>query len=302
MAHLAQNPYFTRAIVNRTWAAFFGTGIINPVDDLRMSNPASNEPLLQDLCAFLIEKRYDLKSLMRLLLQSDAYQRSSDPVDSNRSDTRHFSHYYPRRHMAEVLNDAIIGVTGIPEIFDTVVMKDGDTKKTEFYPSGTRALQLYDTAVRSYFLKAFGRNQREITCECERSSQPSLVQALHLSNGDTINKRLADPKGCSINGSSATPTTARSSNKHSSPPSRARPFRVNSPPTPPPSTLRAPSAARSLRTWFGLCSPAANSSSSTDHETPQPVRDCSSVGRTAVAHRLPAFGLCGLSRDPRLAV
>jgi hypothetical protein len=190
-----KHPSFTRAIVHRTWAAFFGTGIINPVDDLRMSNPASNEPLLQDLCAFLIEKRYDLKSLMRLLLQSDAYQRSSDPVDSNRSDTRHFSHYYPRRHMAEVLNDAIIGVTGIPEIFDTVVMKDGDTKKTEFYPSGTRALQLYDTAVRSYFLKAFGRNQREITCECERSSQPSLVQALHLSNGDTINKRLSDPKG-----------------------------------------------------------------------------------------------------------
>ncbi len=97
--------------------------------------------------------------------------------------------------MAEVLNDAITAITGVPEKFDAIVMNDGSTEKTEFYPLGTRATQLYDASVRSYFLKAFGRNQREITCECERSNQPSLVQALHLSNGNTINDRLSNPTG-----------------------------------------------------------------------------------------------------------
>ena len=189
------NTYFTRTIANRIWASFFGIGIVNSVDDLRTSNPASNEALLAALADHLAARNFDLRELMRLILNSATYQRSSTPVEGNANDQRHFSRYLPRRHMAEVLNDAITAITGVPEKFDAIVMNDGSTEKTEFYPLGTRATQLYDASVRSYFLKAFGRNQREITCECERSNQPSLVQALHLSNGNTINDRLSNPTG-----------------------------------------------------------------------------------------------------------
>ena len=190
-----QNPYFTRAIVNRVWAGFFGIGIVNAVDDLRASNPATNEPLLSALSEFLVAEHYDLKSLMRLILQSAAYQRSSEPLPRNREDTRYFSRYYPRRLGAEVLNDAICNVTAVPEAFTEILLGDGSSEKTEFYPKGSRAVQLYDSSVKSYFLKAFGRNQREITCECERSSQPSVIQALHLANGTTLNDKLSAPTG-----------------------------------------------------------------------------------------------------------
>jgi hypothetical protein len=189
------NPYFTRAIVNRVWAAFFGVGIVNAVDDLRASNPASNAPLLEALCDFLIKERYDLKALMRLLMQSATYQRSSDSSPGNKDDSRYFARYYPRRLSAEVLSDSISAVTGVPEQFTEIQMQDGSTEKTTFYPKGFRAIQLYDSAVKSYFLKTFGRNQREITCECERSTQPSVVQALHLSNGTTLNDKLAAQQG-----------------------------------------------------------------------------------------------------------
>ena len=200
------NPYFTRAIVNRVWAAFFGIGIVNPVDDLRASNPATNEPLMEALCRFLIENHYDLKALMRLILKSSAYQRASDPSESNRNDSRYFARYYPRRLMAEVLSDAIASVTGVPESFTETLNADGSTEKTSFYPKGFRALQTYDSAVKSYFLKTFGRNQRAITCDCERSNQPSIVQALHLSNGDTLNGKLA-AKESFLSSLLETPTT-----------------------------------------------------------------------------------------------
>jgi hypothetical protein len=189
------NTYFTRTIANRIWASFFGIGIVNSVDDLRTSNPASNEALLTAIAEHLAARNFDLRELMRLILNSATYQRSSAPVEGNAADQRHFSRYLPRRHMAEILNDAIASITGVPEKFDAIMMNDGSTEKTDFYPLGTRATQLYDASVRSYFLKAFGRNQREITCECERSNQPSLVQALHLSNGNTINDRLSNPTG-----------------------------------------------------------------------------------------------------------
>ena len=165
------------------------------MDDLRASNPATNEPLLAALTDFLVAEHYDLKSLMRLILQSAAYQRSSEPLPRNREDTRYFSRYYPRRLSAEVLNDAICSVTAVPEAFTEISLGDGSSEKTEFYPKGSRALQLFDSSVKSYFLKAFGRNQREITCECERSSQPSVIQALHLANGTTLNDKLAAPIG-----------------------------------------------------------------------------------------------------------
>lgn len=188
------NDYFSRSITNRVWAAFFGDGLVSPVDDLRASNPASNEPLLNALAAHLVENEFDLKSLMRVILNSETYQRSGEVLSENVADTKYHSRYYPRRLMAEVLYDAILDVTDVPTVFGNVVLRDGSTQKTEFYEEGTRALQLYDSAVQSYFLKTFGRNEREITCECERSNQPSMVQALHLANGDTLNEKLADTK------------------------------------------------------------------------------------------------------------
>ena len=186
-----ENPYFTRAIVNRVWANFFAVGLVEPVDDLRASNPASNEPLMAALCADLIEHRYDLKSLMRLILTSQTYRRSSVPLPGNAEDRRWFARAYPRRLMAEVLSDAIADVTGIHDSFTELALNDGSTEKVSGYAAGTRALQLHDSAVKNPFLDSFGRNARDITCECERSNQPSLVQVLHLANGSTINDKLA---------------------------------------------------------------------------------------------------------------
>ncbi|MEX2578897.1 MAG: DUF1549 and DUF1553 domain-containing protein [Verrucomicrobiales bacterium] len=191
----AENPYFSRSVANRVWAAFFGRGLVDPVDDLRASNPASNEPLLDALADHLVEHDFDLKALMRLILLSETYQRSGEVLSENRDDTEYLSRHYPRRLMAEVLHDAIAGITGVPSVFENVALKDGSVEKTEFYDEGTRALELFDSSVQSYFLETFGRNEREITCECERSNQPSMVQVLHLSNGDTLNDHLASPDG-----------------------------------------------------------------------------------------------------------
>ncbi|QEG40531.1 hypothetical protein UC8_25450 [Roseimaritima ulvae] len=186
----AENPYFSRAITNRVWANFFGRGLVEPVDDLRISNPASNEPLLRASAEYLAESAFDLKSLMRVILESETYQRSSVPLPTNKEDDRYLSRYYPRRLMAEVLLDAVDQVLQTSTKFDEVAFSGADVQKTDFYPTGTRAIQLYDSAVSSYFLKTFGRNPREIVCECERSAEPSLVQVLHLSNGDTLNPKL----------------------------------------------------------------------------------------------------------------
>ncbi len=194
------NTYFTKAIVNRVWASFFGIGIVNPVDDLRVSNPPSNEPLMNALGDYLVANRYDLKTLMRAIMMSETYQRSADALPENKDESKHFSRYYPRRLMAEVLHDAIAGVTDVPADFSKVVLTDGSFQDTKFYPKGTRALQLFDSSVKSYFLKTFGRNERAITCECERSNIPSMVQVLHLANGDMLNGRLSD-KDCSLMGS-----------------------------------------------------------------------------------------------------
>ena len=191
-----ENPYFTRSIANRVWANFFGRGIVEPVDDLRTSNPASNEPLLEAISTHLAENRYDLKALARLILQSETYQRTSTPLPENMEDQKYYSRYYPRRLMAEVLQDAITSITRISPKYDRITLSDGSTQGTNFYRDGTRALQLFDSAVTSYFLKTFGRNEREITCECERSNKPSMVQVLHLSNGDTHNKNLRSDRSC----------------------------------------------------------------------------------------------------------
>jgi hypothetical protein len=176
-----ENPYFSKAITNRVWANFLGVGIVENVDDLRLTNPPSNEALLDGLSQYLEEQDYNLKSLMRLILQSNTYQRSSQFIAGNDTDERFYSHYYPRRLKAEVLLDAVSKVVEAPTKFAG-------------YDEGTRALQLRDVNVSSYFLDTFGRPERLATCECERSDEPSMVQVLHLVNGDTFNKKLSQEK------------------------------------------------------------------------------------------------------------
>ncbi|MDB5289578.1 MAG: hypothetical protein JWL69_819 [Phycisphaerales bacterium] len=171
------NPYFARAVVNRVWANYLGVGLVESVDDMRKTNPASNEALLAALSNYLADQKFDLKSLMRLILQSETYQRSSQSTGANGADKRFYSHYYTKRLMAEVTLDALSQVTSVSTPFNG-------------YPLGTRAVQLPDSNVDSYFLKAFGRPDRMITCACERTEQPSVAQTLHIANGDTINPKL----------------------------------------------------------------------------------------------------------------
>ncbi len=186
----SDNPLFARSITNRVWRNFMGVGLVEQVDDMRASNPASNEELLQTCADFLVDSNFDLKSLMRQILQSETYQRSSRTLDQNDGDRRNYSRYYPKRLMAEVLLDAVSQVTAVPSEFNKIVFSGADVRDTDFYPKGTRAIELYDAAVQSYFLQTFGRHQRRITCECERSDEPSMVQVLHISNGNTINDKL----------------------------------------------------------------------------------------------------------------
>lgn len=172
------NKLFARAITNRVWASFFGVGLVENVDDLRSSNPASNEELLAATSEHLARNGFDLKTLIRTIVQSETYQRSSQVLPENAADRRFYSRYYPRRLMAEALLDAFSQATGAPTDFPG-------------YPSGWRALQLPDSNVSSYFLKSFGRAERHLTCECERTAEPSMSQALHIANGDTLNQKLA---------------------------------------------------------------------------------------------------------------
>jgi hypothetical protein len=171
------NPYFARALVNRVWSNFFGRGLVDPEDDLRVSNPPSDEALLDWLVADFIAHRYDVKHLIRTIMNSGVYARSSVPVPGNESDTKFLSHYRVKRLPAEVLLDAIARVTEVPTPFSG-------------YPAGWRSLQLPDSQVASSFLDSFGRPERAAVCSCERSAEPSMSQALHLANGATINEKL----------------------------------------------------------------------------------------------------------------
>jgi len=192
--HLAQwltspdNPYFSRAIVNRVWANYFGLGLVDKVDDLRLTNPASNEPLLTALATDLSQNGYGLKSLMRKILLSETYQRASTTLPANAADDRFHARFYPRRLKAEVLLDAVSHVTGVATPF-----RDENAKQD--LPAGTRALQLHDTAIGSYFLETFGRPDRILTCTCERTDEPSMTQVLHLANGKTLLEKLESPDG-----------------------------------------------------------------------------------------------------------
>jgi len=183
------NPYFSRAIANRIWANFMGAGLVEAVDDLRATNPSSNEKLLSGLSQYLANQKFDLKSLMRTILQSETYQRSSIALRENAPDTRFYSHYYPKRLMAEVMLDAVSKVTAVPSSF-RVDRRNAKVEIGEAYPAGFHSLQLPDTQTDSYFLRVFGRPDREKTCTCERTAEPNISQVLHIANGDTINKKL----------------------------------------------------------------------------------------------------------------
>jgi hypothetical protein len=176
------NTLFPRAVVSRVWANFFGRGLVSPADDLRFSNPASNEPLFQEMTAEFVKGGFDVKALIRTIMLSAAYQRSSMTTPANVKDDRFYSHYLIRRLPAEVILDAFSEVSGVPETFMG-------------YPKGTRALQLADTKVESYFLSVFGRPERIITSAAERMQDPTLPQALHAINGDTLNKKLMSDQG-----------------------------------------------------------------------------------------------------------
>jgi hypothetical protein len=176
------NPYFARSFVNRVWGNFMGRGLIDPIDDVRATNPASNEELLSALTADFIKNGFDQKRLIRQIMNSSLYQLSSESNATNQSDNKYYSRYIIKRLPAEVMLDAMSQVTGVPTAFAGM-------------PAGTRAMQLPDVRVQSQFLDVFGRPARVICDAGERSSDPSIAQALHVINGDTLNKKLSQPDG-----------------------------------------------------------------------------------------------------------
>lgn len=177
-----KNPHFARMLVNRVWKNFMGRGLVDPVDDMRATNPPSNDELMTALEQDFIKHNFDVKHLIRTVMNSSTYGLSSATNETNAKDDRYYSHFIARRLPAEVILDGLSQVTGVPTKF-------------EGYPAGTRALQLPDSRVDSYFLTVFGRPERLITAESERQQDPTLTQALHVINGQTINEKLRAADG-----------------------------------------------------------------------------------------------------------
>jgi hypothetical protein len=176
------NPFFARSLVNRYWKHFFGRGVVEPEDDMRVTNPASNPELLDALADHFVASGMDLKELVRYICRSTVYQLSAEPNTYNRNDRQNFSRYYPRRLNAEVLLDALDVVTASPTSFAGL-------------PAGMRAVQLPDTSVNSYFLTVFGRPESSSACECERSQDANLAQSLHLLNSAEVQGKLSNTAG-----------------------------------------------------------------------------------------------------------
>jgi hypothetical protein len=172
-----RNPFFARNIANIIWAHFTGTGVVEPVDDVRVSNPPSNPELLDALASHLTEYQYDFRKLVKDICTSATYQRSTQVNETNANDDLNFSHAKVRRVRAEVLLDAISQITETPNKFQGL-------------PLGARAVQIADGATSTYFLTTFGRAKRESVCSCEVKMEPTLSQALHLMNGDAVNDRI----------------------------------------------------------------------------------------------------------------
>lgn len=176
------NPFFAYALVNRYWKHFFGRGLVDPEDDMRVTNPATNPALLESLAQDFIKHDFDLKHLVRTICNSQVYQLSAEPNAWNQNDKQNFSRYYPQRLNAEVLLDAIDQVTGSPTNFGGL-------------PNGTRAVELPDNGFTSYFLTVFGRPEASSACECERSGEANLAQSLHLLNSAEIQGKLTSGSG-----------------------------------------------------------------------------------------------------------
>ena len=178
----AKNPFFARNLANRVWANLLGVGIVEPVDDVRATNPPSNPELLDALAKFAVENKYDVRKLITLITASRVYQTSSAPNPTNEKDERNFSRALLKRPEAEVLLDIIGQATGVPEKF-------------QGSPGITRAVQLWDSKARSDFLKLFGRPVRATACECERTREPSVAQVLNLLNSPAIQAKLSHETG-----------------------------------------------------------------------------------------------------------
>jgi len=177
-----QNPYFARAFVNRAWAHFFGRGLVDPMDDLRVTNPASIEPLLDELAAEFIDSKFDMQHIIRLICASTTYQLSALPWDESLDDLQNHSRFYPQRMSAEMLLDALDQVSGVPTRYSGL-------------PAETRAMQLPDEDYSNEFLRLFGRPKRESACECERTAEPSLSQSLFVMNNKFVLGKATSSKG-----------------------------------------------------------------------------------------------------------
>lgn len=180
------NPFFARAVANRYWAHFFGRGIVDPIDDLRVTNPPSNPELLDALAKSIVDQKFSLKSFVKLICKSRTYSLSAEPNESNQADKQSFARYYPKRLSAEVVFDAVCQVTGSPSQF-------GGLPTDAFAPR--RAIMLPDESFTSYFLDVFGRPQRISACECERVNEASLAMTLHMLNSQEVQDKIARAGG-----------------------------------------------------------------------------------------------------------
>ena len=177
-----KNPWFARNLANRMWAHFLGRGLVEPIDDVRDTNPPSNPELLDALTKHVVDSKFDVKQLIRAIAKSRTYQLSSKPNATNEKDEQNYSRSLFRRIDAEVMLDMVSQTLGVPEKF-------GGS------PPGTRAIQLWDSKVTHYFLKLYGRPQRQTACECERIIEPSVSQVLHLLNAPDIHAKLVHERG-----------------------------------------------------------------------------------------------------------
>ncbi|HEX5270420.1 MAG TPA: DUF1549 and DUF1553 domain-containing protein, partial [Gemmataceae bacterium] len=176
------NPYFAKVIVNRVWADLMGRGLVEPVDDLRATNPPSNGPLLDAVAAEFRAQKYDLKKLLRTIMTSYVYGLSSVPNERDVADTRNYSRHYRQRLRAEVLLDAVSDVTRVPETFAAAA-------------PGTRAMALWTVRTQSVFLDSFGRPDPNQDPPCERTSDTTVVQALHLMNAPGLQRKVTADAG-----------------------------------------------------------------------------------------------------------
>lgn len=177
-----ENPYFSQTMANRVWTDLMGVGLVNPVDDLRATNPASNPELLEHLGLYFVQKGFDIKQLIRYIMTSNAYALSSVPTSRNEVDTRYFSRHFRERLRAEVLLDSVIQITGVPEDFSAMAPE-------------MRAKELWTHRIGSLFLDAYGRPDPNQDPPCERTTDPTVVQTLHLMNSENLFKKVTSETG-----------------------------------------------------------------------------------------------------------